>query len=40
MQRLTVEEGGSPLHYCVPCGQQIIRRDVEKLRILLQELGG
>ncbi len=38
MLRLTVEEDGKELHYCRPCGQQIVRRDIEKLTTLLQQL--
>jgi ribosomal protein L37AE/L43A len=40
MLRLTVEEEGKELHYCAVCGRQIVKRDIERLSLLLGQLGG
>jgi hypothetical protein len=37
-KRLKVKETRAPDHYCVPCALEIIRRDIEKLKSLAQEL--
>lgn len=37
--RLKVTVGRSHEHYCVPCGQKFIKRDINRLRDLEAQLG-